>query len=89
MAVSFCEVNMNKYQRRREGIKRARRVLRVLRTLSIFRKDFYAEGGEYEKTLIKTRVPCSCPMCGNPRKHFGEQTRQERKITIDENIYSW
>lgn len=21
---------------------------------------------------------CSCPMCGNPRKHFGETTRAER-----------
>lgn len=22
---------------------------------------------------------CSCPMCGNPRRHFGELTRQERR----------
>lgn len=21
---------------------------------------------------------CSCPMCGNPRRHFGEATWQER-----------
>lgn len=26
-----------------------------------------------------TRVPCSCPLCGNPRRHFGERTRQERQ----------
>ena len=23
--------------------------------------------------------PCSCPMCGNPRKHFNELTVQERR----------
>lgn len=22
---------------------------------------------------------CSCPMCGNPRRHFGERTLQERR----------
>jgi len=22
---------------------------------------------------------CSCPMCGNPRRHFGERTMQEIK----------
>ena len=29
--------------------------------------------------LIKTPKPCSCWMCGNPRKHFGEKSLQERK----------
>ena len=27
--------------------------------------------------LANTRVPCSCPGCGNPRRHFGQRTRQE------------
>lgn len=27
----------------------------------------------------KTAVPCSCWMCGNPRKHQGERTLQEKK----------
>lgn len=22
---------------------------------------------------------CSCPMCGNPRRHFGDETIQERR----------
>ena len=68
---------MNKYQRRQNGIKRARRLLRVLR--SIHHSEFYADGGEYEKRLLKTRVPCSCAMCGNPRRHFGKKTLQEKK----------
>lgn len=25
------------------------------------------------------RRACSCPMCGNPRRHFGERTVQERR----------
>lgn len=27
-----------------------------------------------------TPKPCSCPMCGNPRKHFGELTIQEKRM---------
>lgn len=33
----------------------------------------------------KTKVPCSCDCCGNPRKHFGEKTIQERKADEDFN----
>ena len=36
--------------------------------------------GESGRTLGLTyRTPklCSCPMCGNPRKHFGLLTKQE------------
>ena len=28
---------------------------------------------------------CSCWMCGNPRKWYGEPTIQERKAWLDEN----
>jgi len=30
----------------------------------------------------QTPKRCSCYMCGNPRKHFGEITRQEQKAPI-------
>ena len=33
--------------------------------------------------LVTTHTRCSCPMCGNPRKWFGELTRQERLAEID------
>ena len=78
---------MNKLERRQKGIARARRVLRVYRScwFEVHHGDgYYDEGGEYEKTLIKTRVPCSCGMCGNPRK-LGEITRQEIRAN-DEQI---
>ena len=77
----------NKHQRRKLGIKKARRVLRIFRERSYYlhnRRDlleFYDEGGLYEHTLYKTRVPCSCMMCGNHRKHEGK-TLQEKKADL-------
>lgn len=32
----------------------------------------------FQKKWLKTPVPCSCTMCGNPRKFFKQKTRQER-----------
>lgn len=32
--------------------------------------------------VVKTPCTCSCPMCGNPRKHFNEKTIQERRNAI-------
>lgn len=37
-------------------------------------------GSASDKTLgmaLSTAAPCSCPLCGNPRRHFGEMTLQE------------
>jgi hypothetical protein len=31
------------------------------------------------------RTPCSCPMCGNPRKWVGEVTRQEMLASDSRN----
>lgn len=33
--------------------------------------------------LVKTPTPCSCAMCGNPRKYFGEPTLQEQRADQD------
>ena len=38
---------------------------------------------EFSPTWIDTPKPCSCPTCGNPRRHFGEVTRQERLASFD------
>jgi hypothetical protein len=32
----------------------------------------------------KVRRPCSCWMCGNPRKYFGRRTRQEDLAILTE-----
>lgn len=34
--------------------------------------------------LEGNRSPCSCHMCGNPRRHWGEYTQQERVADINE-----
>lgn len=72
-------MNRNKLTRRQEGLKRAERVLRVYRAVWNYNDPMGLHDGKFAKRLIKTRVPCSCPMCGNPRRHFGQVTRQERQ----------
>ena len=44
------------------------------------------DGGMNEKELnalaarrVNTPTPCSCFMCGNPRKHFKQPTQAEKK----------
>jgi hypothetical protein len=38
----------------------------------------------------KTPKVCSCFMCGNPRRFFGELTIQERRARLDSNrLESW
>lgn len=39
---------------------------------------------EHVCRYINTRVPCSCWMCGNPRRHLHERTRQERPAELDQ-----
>ena len=34
-----------------------------------------------------TRCPCSCMMCGNPRKWLGERTVQERREDVSIACY--
>lgn len=61
---------------RYKGILRARRLLQVWRGRGD-RYGVYADNGRIAQRLLYTRVPCSCFMCGNPRRHFGRRTRQE------------
>ena len=41
----------------------------------VARHDAQARG-----RLAQTRTPCSCWMCGNPRRYQGERTLQERRM---------
>jgi hypothetical protein len=37
------------------------------------------------RQMAETRKPCSCHMCGNPRKMFKEKTIQEKRFNqVDE-----
>jgi hypothetical protein len=56
--------------RRYEGLKKAWRLAKILG----------AKGHEVDaRWLLHNRVPCSCHVCGNPRRKLGEKTVQERK----------
>lgn len=37
------------------------------------------EENRFKGIYRKTKVFCSGPCCGNPRKHFNEKTRQEKR----------
>ena len=43
----------------------------------------------YTRILRQTGKPCSCSMCGNPRRHLGGKTlherRQDEKYSAEEN----
>lgn len=61
---------MNAERRRhRKRLKQNRRVH--------WGRDLTHEETAWSKA-VTTPAPCSCWMCGNPRKHFGEETLQER-----------
>ena len=65
-----------------------KRALRRWHELRLFQKRKGYWGGaavpEYKqiddlkmKRVVNTPKPCSCFMCGNPRKHYKEKTKQE------------
>jgi len=72
-----------KAQRRYEGQKRAKRVLRIMRQRNAWEEsrwpELYADDSEIAHRMVHTRAACSCYMCGNPRRQFGEKTVQERR----------
>lgn len=77
----------NKHSRRLAGIQKARRVIRIWRSVAGGRdNESYEDGSQLEKRMIRTRVRCSCPMCGNPRRYSRERTRQEL-IAMDSAVY--
>jgi hypothetical protein len=56
--------------------KKARKFLR-----EVWQDDALAADDAYVGKRAATRVPCSCPMCGNPRRHGKSErlTLQERR----------
>ncbi|MEY8688850.1 MAG: hypothetical protein AB9M53_03080 [Leptothrix sp. (in: b-proteobacteria)] len=35
---------------------------------------------------VNTAAPCSCALCGNPRRYFSELTVQERRASLADRI---
>jgi hypothetical protein len=74
----------NRLLRRAQGIKRARKVLYIWKSANSTRSvDLYSDGGPLEQKLLNNRSTCSCPWCGNPRRHFHQRTRKEIISDID------
>ncbi len=54
------------------------------------RKHYWSYNNAYNDTLnveiphsvINTPTPCSCYMCGNPRKYFKEASLEERRYSL-------
>jgi hypothetical protein len=60
--------------KRRGNERKAKTRAKVRLTKWGLGSDDPARVGKWASTHGK---PCSCYMCGNPRRHFGEKTRQE------------
>jgi hypothetical protein len=66
---------------RRQQRQRARdRALRYLRWLFYSNPEWITP--QQVAQYAVDRVPCSCAMCGNPRRFRGEVTRQELRAPI-------
>ena len=44
--------------------------------------DVFGVRESYARHNYKNRARCSCHMCGNPRRFFGEVTYQEKKAAL-------
>lgn len=55
------------------------RALRRAHKARMIEKARKLYGKYYHPKLVNNRTACSCMMCGNPRKWFGERSIQERR----------
>ena len=71
------------------GVKRAKRVAKALRSMG--NGQWPSIGSHYAHLLVRTRKPCSCYMCGNPRRNLNSKrerlTRQEIRTSRDIDDY--
>ena len=69
---------MNKDKRQKRFQQKNRHIERQLDIAKTFDHHYYNDNNKHK--LHKLRAfHCSCWMCGNPRKFFGEETMQEKK----------
>jgi hypothetical protein len=59
------------------------RMLNKVKKFSLYQNYFWSEEDkiQHQKRMAENRKPCSCHMCGNPRKHHKDKlTMQEKKM---------
>lgn len=64
-------------ERLAESKRRVSRILSIWRAQTPFHAYLFDDDGRIAHQMRYARQSCSCPMCGNPRKHFHKRTRQE------------
>ena len=65
-----------------KDIKRSLRrhhVERLKKTRSTYYNGYAKNNPAELGAIVQTATLCSCPLCGNPRKHFGIVSIQEQK----------
>jgi hypothetical protein len=76
-AFSFAGGNfINKHERYKKGFLKAKKLIPIM-------KLYDDVDNRWFKMAIHTRVMCSKPCCGNPRKYFNESTWQEKKAQLE------
>jgi hypothetical protein len=65
--------------RRQQGRRARDRAFRYLRWLCSYNPESIT--AELVARYAVDRAPCSCSMCGNPRRFFGEVTLQELRAS--------
>lgn len=65
---------------RRRMVARAERILRLW-----WPRDQSEEMLLAARRLADNLAVCSCPACGNPRRHFGQRTLAERRAQLGSN----
>ena len=75
--------------RRWQLAKAKRRAIIILRWIWNYKLD-EINSKDVGITAAVHGKPCSCTCCGNPRRHFGELTIQERKANLkDKYKHNW
>jgi len=72
-------------ERIKKGLAKARKHLNLMKRIGDITPEF--DWMWLFHKYKKNRKLCSCHMCGNPRKHFGEQTRQEKLKELELTEY--
>ena len=69
--------NETDYATINELVKRARKILD-----DVHQTEGYVPNDRDINVYAKTPKVCSCYMCGNPRKYYGEDTIQEKRMKM-------
>jgi hypothetical protein len=73
------------FEKNKKRAKRRHDDNRLLKKSVFFCKNVMMRSDEkYARKRRDTRKPCSCWMCGNPRRVYGTKTMQEQKAETRE-----